>query len=1629
MRFTVLISWVLLVLVAVASPAHAEGATPASNGLLPTLTVDNLVAGESATITVGNLPDSSIGLPVILTYSTAYGGTDLSSFLGPGAVLVPDVVFQPGTFPPVLPARLIPGGAPTRQASAPVARALAGRTFYLQALVQDPQAQGGYALSCGVELTVVDPDDAILSVVVTPPVASVEVGQAVVLTAEIRDGHGNLVPALGVSDIQFAASPGSGSFFFPNLSAGRVSVLYISANTAEESTVVATEQVSGSFFQGISTVRSVAGAPSGAVTLGATPPTAPADGAQVVRITSGPVRDRFGNLVSDGRRISVTTTLGRLLGTDADGSQPGFQVTTTSGTFFVDLQAPGTAGTAHLQAISVEGSAFGSLDVVFTPGAPTIGQVVLTPEQTTLAAGEAVVLTAELRTTTGAPVAATSVSDVRLEITQGTGSLSSLSLIAGSVRVTYQAATTVEAATVRATEQVSGQGHDDTSLVTSIPGSPGGAFAFQASPDQILADGIETATLTSGPVTDAFGNVVPDGTLITVTTTRGTLISPDASLALPGLQRTTLAGAFNVVLRSSTTPGTATVTANSNQGTASGSDDVVFLDPGPDVASVVLTPGNLTADAGSQVVFEAQLLDSQGALVPATSVADVVFSRSPGTGTISSRSLVAGRVRVTYFVATTVESARVAAVEQVSGDHNSDTSWVYGEAGPPSGAFSFQASPEQILADGVESATLTSGPVTDAYGNVVPDGTLVTLTTTLGTLISADASGAIPGLQRTTLAGTFNVVLRSSTTPGTATVNGFSREGSASASEDVVFLDPGPDVASVILTPGNLTAEAGSQVVFEARLLDSQGAPVPATSTSDVLFSRSPGTGTFSSKSLVAGRVRVTYFVAAGVEDARVTAAEVVSGDGHGDATWVYGRAGMPSGPVGLVAAPDEIPADGMSVSSVSAYAITDAFGNVIEDGELFTVTTTLGAIVTTDLDVTRSGIQVTSAQGTIAFEVLSPSAPGAADVTASSVRGAASGDEVVIFTELPGGGGYNLVMSGTLPSPRSLMALAVDQATGKAFCLGGTGESLPREILEIDPLQPFGSLIATLEDVPAQTRYGAPAVQDPITGIVYVVGGRRNAIFNHTDVLTYDPRLPAGQRLGSLSADPLPFAVKEASGVWDPIRSKGYIFEGSSGSLQVLELDVSSQPGSRLRELADSMSGFYTRTSTVWDTGRGKAYIFGGSEGATTRDAILSYDPSLPEGSRFATLVDVLPTARANTSATWDPVRGQAYIIGGSNASGTLAEVVRFNPSLSAGSRVSVVASLPLGLANAAVFGNHGTDRVFVIGGHAGNEGFSDRIIFFDPTTLATGLVNRLTLPTALASASANPATGKAHVFGGRSRTGFHDRIWVLDASLGAGNQVRLISDRLPGARFSTCSVFVPAEGAHYVFGGQTSVVTATDEILRFNPSSPPGSRVTISVDTLPRSVYNSAAVWDTISGVAWIFDATTSSTPLGVIRFNPFGSPGSRVSEISDTLPGRLNVSAVWDPLRRCAWIFGGSNASGPMDAIVRFDPLAPAGSRFVVQPDVLLSPRTATSAAWDSILGRAYIFGGTNGASLADVLVFDPALTPGTRVSLAGSMLFPVAFTASVFDPILGRAIATGGFDDEGDYREDIAVLSPR
>lgn len=101
---------------------------------------------------------------------------------------------------------------------------------------------------------------------------------------------------------------------------------------------------------------------------------------------------------------------------------------------------------------------------------------------------------------------------------------------------------------------------------------------------------------------------------------------------------------------------------------------------------------------------------------------------------------------------------------------------------------------------------------------------------------------------------------------------------------------------------------------------------------------------------------------------------------------------GPPVGTIALGASPDSVAADGLATRTVAASGLVDGFANTVADGEPFTVSTTLGAIATADVDPGTPGVQVKASGGAITLEFLGGSQLGTAVVSAASVRGSAVG-------------------------------------------------------------------------------------------------------------------------------------------------------------------------------------------------------------------------------------------------------------------------------------------------------------------------------------------------------------------------------------------------------------------------------------------------------------------------------------------------------------------------------------------------------------------------------------------------------------------------------------------------------------
>ncbi len=111
---------------------------------------------------------------------------------------------------------------------------------------------------------------------------------------------------------------------------------------------------------------------------------------------------------------------------------------------------------------------------------------------------------------------------------------------------------------------------------------------------------------------------------------------------------------------------------------------------------------------------------------------------------------------------------------------------------------------------------------------------------------------------------------------------------------------------------------------------------------------------------------------------------------------------GVPVGDIILTANPSVIPANGTSTSIITSGKIKDIDSNTIAKNTQFTVTTSLGAISTTDVNTLLQGIQVAADDsGKVQFTLRSATAGGTAYISVSSVNGSANGNTTVSISNL----------------------------------------------------------------------------------------------------------------------------------------------------------------------------------------------------------------------------------------------------------------------------------------------------------------------------------------------------------------------------------------------------------------------------------------------------------------------------------------------------------------------------------------------------------------------------------------------------------------------------------------------------
>ncbi|MEO0092596.1 MAG: FlgD immunoglobulin-like domain containing protein [candidate division WOR-3 bacterium] len=121
---------------------------------------------------------------------------------------------------------------------------------------------------------------------------------------------------------------------------------------------------------------------------------------------------------------------------------------------------------------------------------------------------------------------------------------------------------------------------------TIAPAVPTDTFPLIPDQDSLPANGVDTVNFNGGPIRLNNGNIVPNGTLITISTSVGTILTPDADTTLPGVQILTQNGYIQFQVKAPNRASISTTTAISVYGNAIGSCVVKFYDvipPSPPV--------------------------------------------------------------------------------------------------------------------------------------------------------------------------------------------------------------------------------------------------------------------------------------------------------------------------------------------------------------------------------------------------------------------------------------------------------------------------------------------------------------------------------------------------------------------------------------------------------------------------------------------------------------------------------------------------------------------------------------------------------------------------------------------------------------------------------------------------------------------------------------------------------------------------------------------------------------------------------------------------------------------------------------------------------------------------------------
>ncbi|HEY6100484.1 MAG TPA: hypothetical protein VIW03_13700, partial [Anaeromyxobacter sp.] len=423
------------------------------------------------------------------------------------------------------------------------------------------------------------------------------------LRVRARDAYGNLAPG---ASVVFTVAAGNGSLdAIRGGAADSVALSDGSGVAACEVARLGTVAGAGSdsfrarllIAPAAQVLFTASASPDTAASLSIAPPSLSLAAGGVANVTAT-ARDLFGNLTPGA---SVTFYLGtpsagtlESLGPTSGGSGSQSGTTGGAGTIAVRYRAPASAPAAD--SIFARGASIAPVGIRATVGSAATASLQILPDSLGWVAGDPVRVRVRALDAFGNPVPG----DTATVALAASGSVSfapAFGAMTAGEFVTFARDTVAETLSSLDASRVGG-GNGSAGPVTVRPAPPAGLIGISAPRDTLTADGRSSVTVTLGPVRDAFGNLVPAGTLILLSPTAASLLAPDAS-PLPGLDLATASdGRASLVLTAPSAAGADTLRASTRVGTSAGQRAFVYEPPptlaytAGSIAPQVVVPGS-----------------------------------------------------------------------------------------------------------------------------------------------------------------------------------------------------------------------------------------------------------------------------------------------------------------------------------------------------------------------------------------------------------------------------------------------------------------------------------------------------------------------------------------------------------------------------------------------------------------------------------------------------------------------------------------------------------------------------------------------------------------------------------------------------------------------------------------------------------------------------------------------------------------------------------------------------------------------------------------------------------------------------------------------------------------------------